>query len=320
MKKGYLYILFATFFFSTMEIALKLTSGAFQAIQLTFLRFLIGSLILLIPALRETKKRKTSFHKRDWLFFCGNGFLCVVISMILFQLSVLYSPAGVVAVLFSCNSVFVILFAFLLLGEKIRRHTVISILLSLIGMIVIANPAHLASSKMGLLLILGSAVTFALYNVVGRTRSAKFGGVAVTCFSFLFGCAEMFLLILISRIPAVAAAMKGAGLTLFADIPIFSGITPLGLLGLLYVGIFVTGLGYACYFLAMEATGAATASLVFYIKPILAPLFAMVLLGEPITPQMVCGIILILAGSFITFVPNLRMQKPDEHPVRERAD
>lgn len=46
MKKGYIYIAFSTLFFSTMEIAIKLVASDFNPIQLNFIRFLIGSIIL----------------------------------------------------------------------------------------------------------------------------------------------------------------------------------------------------------------------------------------------------------------------------------
>ncbi|MEA1960544.1 MAG: EamA family transporter [Bacillota bacterium] len=47
MKKGYLYILLTTLLFSTMEISLKTISDQFNPVQLTFLRFLTGALILI---------------------------------------------------------------------------------------------------------------------------------------------------------------------------------------------------------------------------------------------------------------------------------
>lgn len=309
MKKGYLYIILATFFFSTMEIALKLSAGNFNAIQLTFLRFLIGGIVLLPLALSETKKKKTKFHAKDFGFFFLTGFICVIVSMILFQLGVVYAPASTVAVLFSCNSVFVVLFAFIFLREHIHKHTILSIIVSVAGMMVIINPLHMAASAAGVIFSLGAAVTFALYNVVGRTRSDRFGGITLTCVSFLFGCAEMLVLIGISHIPAVALWCRGAGLSLFASIPIFTGISLQSIPGLIYVGIFVTGLGYTFYFLAMENTSAATASLVFYIKPVLAPLFALAILHEAITGRMMAGIALIIVGSLIAFIPGIRPKK-----------
>lgn len=309
LKKGIISIALATFFFSTMEIALKISAGNFNPIQLTFLRFLIGGIVLLPLAIREIKLKKITLKINDVMFFVLTGFICVIVSMIMFQLGVLYCPASVVAVLFSCNSVFVVLFAYIMLAEKIYKHTIISIIVSALGMIAIINPLHMTASIAGIIFSLVAAVTFALYNVIGRTRSDRYGGITLTCFSFLFGCAELAVLISLTYIPAAARMFNAAGLSMFAGIPLFAGIKLSSLPGLLYVGIFVTGLGYTFYFIAMEETSAATASLVFYLKPVIAPIFALAVLGEAITANMIVGIILIIIGSFISFVPGIKLSK-----------
>ncbi|MFU0832952.1 MAG: EamA family transporter [Oscillospiraceae bacterium] len=303
MKKSIIYIILATFFFSTMEIALKLTAGNFNPIQLTFLRFLIGSMILMPLAIKQLRQKHTSLHPGDYAFFALTGLICVNISMILYQMAVLYSPAATVAVLFSCNSVFLVLFAFFLLGEKIQLNSAVCIVLSLLGMIVMIDPIHFSGSVTGTLLSLAAAVTFALYNAVGRMRSDRYGGIVLTCFSFLFGCAEMLVLIFITHLRPAALFLQNAGLTKFANVPVFSGIGPSSLPGLAYVGIFVTGCGFAFYFLAIETAGAAKAALVFFCKPVLAPLLSLAILGEAISGKMIIGILLIVIGSFITFLP-----------------
>ena len=56
LKKGYLYIVIATLFFSSMEIALKSVSGQFNSVQMNLTRFLIGGLVLIPFALRTLKK------------------------------------------------------------------------------------------------------------------------------------------------------------------------------------------------------------------------------------------------------------------------
>lgn len=289
-----------------MEIALKISSSTFNPIQLTFLRFVIGSLILLVPAFKGLKKRSCKLKARDWAFFSLTGFICVIVSMVLFQLAILYAQANTVAVLFSCNSIFVVLFAFFMLHEKINRYTAISVIISFIGIIVIMNPLHMSASAAGIILSLLAAITFAFYGVIGRTRSEKYGGVALTCFSFITGSIEMFILILITKIHSVSLLLTQSGLKTFADIPILSGINLHTLPALIYIGIFVTGLGYAFYFIAIEVTSATTASLVFFIKPALAPILALIILGEPIKSTMIVGILLILFGSLITFVPNMK--------------
>ena len=88
----------------------------------------------------------------------------------------------------------------------------------------------------------------------------------------------------------------------FASIPIIHGIGGGNLLIVLYLGIVVTGLGYVFYFLAMDETSASTASVVFLIKPALAPVFALIILAESIPVNTLLGIGCILMGSAYNFM------------------
>jgi drug/metabolite transporter (DMT)-like permease len=51
----------------------------------------------------------------------------------------------------------------------------------------------------------------------------------------------------------------------------------------------------------MEETSASTASIVFYIKPALAPILALIILKEAIDLSTIIGIVLIIIGSIINF-------------------
>jgi len=311
---GYAYIVVATILFSTMEIALKTIAGRFNALQLNFLRFLIGGLLLLPFALASLKKRGSSLRSRDLAFFALTGLTCVVLSMTMYQLAIQFCKASIVAILFSCNPVFVVPLAAIFLKERIRGFTLASLLISVSGMIFIMNPFRLSASKIGIALSLGSAAVFAAYGIMGKTRSLCYGGIATTAFSFIFGSVELLALILLTRVPAVAAALRVAGLGAFADIPILAGLD-LGVLPLFaYISLCVTGIGYAAYFMAIEASSAATASLVFYIKPALAPVLALAILGESIAPTTIAGIAMIAVGSAISFVGAFRARQSAQCP------
>lgn len=301
MKKGYLYIILSALLFSTMEIALKLVANQFNPIQITFLRFFIGSIVLLPLAIKNLNVRNISLHKSDFVFFSITGLTCVVISMVLYQLSILYCKASLVAILFSCNPVFVILLAYFVLKEKLYKQTVIAMLISLTGMVAIMNPFKMNLSIIGLAFVLLSAVTFALYSIISKLKTSEFGGIVVTCFSFMMGSAEMFLLILLTKVKPIAAALSNSGLKTFANILILRGITLHSIPMLIYISLFVTGLGFAFYFLAMEETSASTASIVFFIKPAIAPVLALIILKESIALNTLLGIALIIVGSLINF-------------------
>ena len=71
---------------------------------------------------------------------------------------------------------------------------------------------------------------------------------------------------------------------------------------LIYLGIFVTGIGYACYFKAIEKGGAIMGSLAFFVKPILTPFVTLVING--VMPDLrVFGAVICIVGAsyFATF-------------------
>lgn len=163
-----MYIALTTIIFSTMEIALKLVSKSFNPIQLNFTRFFIGGLFLVPFALNTLHKRHLSISTKDLRFFALLGLLGTVISMSLYQLAVQNTKASVVAVLFSCNPVFVTILAFFLLREAIHKNNIAALILEVIGTIVIIDPLNTKLSILGLALTIASTLIFAAYGVFGK--------------------------------------------------------------------------------------------------------------------------------------------------------
>lgn len=309
MKAGYLFIALATLFFSTMEIALKSVAGVFHPVQMNATRFLIGGLALLPIALRMARQRGERLDFATLSDFAWLGFLGVTVSMTLYQLAVENANASVVAVLFSSNPVFVLLFAFLILHAAILRQHIIALLLECLGMVALINPLNTHISLPGIIFTLLATVTFALYGVLGARAVSRFSGVVVTCGSFLCAALEMLILIAFSHIAPVADFLLSHGLGMFARIPLFSGYDARSLAVMLYVSVGVTGAGYACYFMAIQTTSPIRASVVFFLKPALAPVLAMLLLGESIPLPMMLGILLILLGSLVSLLPILMLKR-----------
>ncbi len=280
-KIGYVLILITATGFSTLEIVGKLTADYLHPFQLTFLRFLLGGLVLLPFALREIKKRRLSLTAGDFGFFALAGVLNVVVSMSFLQMAVLYEKASVVALIVSTSFIFTIPFARILLKEKAGKNAALTIAAGLLGLFVILNPFAGIPSPLGTLLAFCAAVTFALYTVTIKKRVERYGGILLSSFSFIIG--SLMLL----------------GILLFLGIPVTTGINRQTVPYLLYLGIFVSGIGYWCYFEAIRRTGAVTASMVFLIKPALSPLLVLLILGEGLTFNTGAGMFLIVAGAFI---------------------
>lgn len=303
MKKGYLYILLSTLLFSATEVSLKLSSTVLNPIQLTFIRFLIGAIILLPVSLKNMSQRNILLNIKDYIFFSVFGFFLIPITMLLYQMAIQYSQASIVSVLFCSNPVFVIVFSWLIFHKKLGKRTVISVILWIVGIVIFINPTDISSKSKGVVLVIASAIIYAFCSLFSRRKSERYGGVILTCFSFLFGSIELVLLILIGRIHSVMKILSGIGLKILINVPIFQGINLHTLPSLLFTSIFVTGFGFVFYFLAIEKTSAEQASLTYFFKLVLAPLFASIIIHEIISANMYVGIIFIIAGAFLFLFP-----------------
>ena len=308
MKKfnvGYVYIILCALIFSFVEVALKRTTGMFHPLQITVLRFLIGGVVLLPLARRSIRSRGTTLTARDWGFFAALGFLFVCVAMMIYQLALVYTQASVVAVLFSSNPLFITILAHFLLEEEIRKNHIVALCFEVVAIFIIVDPLHAALSPVGCALAVASAILFALYSVIGKKQTPRVGGIAVTSLASLFGGAELLLILLFGRTGAGAAFFSAVRLPLFIGAPLFSTLTAAAIPWLLYLGVVNTLGGFGFHMLAMEKTNAQTASIVYFLKPMLSPLIALVVLRETIRLNMWLGILCFLVGSGFAILPGI---------------
>lgn len=292
MRKVAGYIFLAAFLFGTMEVTLKLAGGALDSFQLTFLRFMVGGLLLLPFAIREIKQNDTVISRKDYLYLLLLGTVCIPLSMLLFQLGVMRSNASTASILISVNPLFTMVFAhFLLKNDKMNKKKVATLCLGLVGILFMVSPWHMQSGNtaLGVTLVILGAIFFGLYTVMGKISVEKIGLFAQTSISFILG--SLVLLVVL----------------LFMDRPVISGVMD-NLWLVLYLSVFVTGLGYLFYFLAIQKSDATTGSIVFFVKPAIAPVMAVVILGDVITWNGYLGIALILISSFISIKEKRRLQ------------
>ena len=308
---NYLYVFAAAFLFSSMEVAIKFTGGAFNPVQLNFIRFLVAGLLLYPISRRELGKLTYTLAKKDYLHFAFTGFLCIVVSMTFYTLSVSFLDAHVAGVLFCANTFFSMLLAHFFTEEKMNRPMLLAVCLAFVGFIVLINPLHFQGSLPGVVIVLISALSFSFYALVGKIlyKDAPFKAATITSRSFLFGVVELFILIMISRTAPVAGALKAADLDVFANIPILHGIQADNILILLYISVFVTGLGFASHLFAVETNPVAVSSLVFFVKPVLSPIMAALFLGDTIYKNEIAGILLIAVASGLILSEQHRREK-----------
>ena len=135
MKNGLLYTLITAILFVTLEPVSKLIANDVSPYAITFWRFLLGAIILMIPALMKAKKENLRPTAKEWGIATLLGILFICISMLSLQLGVKKSDSpALIAIIFSANSIFTILFALLLLKEKLTKNKIIGLLIGLVGL------------------------------------------------------------------------------------------------------------------------------------------------------------------------------------------
>ena len=189
------------------------------------------------------------------------GVLFICISMVPLQIGVKKADSpSLIAIIFSSNSIFTILFAMLILKDKMTKNKALALVLGVIGVLActdFSSGTNLESALYGVF----AAMTFSLYTVLSKKFAAKFGGIVQNGIVFLTGSVVLLIALLI------------------AGVDVSVPLNPPVILNLCYLGFMVTGIGYALFFRSIEKHGAIMASLVFFIKPILTPFVSWIING-----------------------------------------
>jgi drug/metabolite transporter (DMT)-like permease len=182
----------------------------------------------------------------------------------------------------SATPAFIILFAALILHERISPQRLAALILASIGVIIVLDPRHIQISPYlfwGNVSLILAALTWALYSVLIRvvTRGIPVLVVSVVC--FLGG--------LPITIPAAIYEVSTIGLE-----RVNLGI----IFGVVYLGVVSTGLAMFLWNLAFSRLEAGIASLTFFAQPVVGVGLGTSMLGEQLTPLFYVGGVLIVLG------------------------
>ena len=286
MNRGYLYLAITILIFGPFEVISKFVHGI-DAIQLNFLRFLIGGMALLPFAGIEIRKRKRKIKIGDLAHMVALSVLYIPVSMVFLQVAIQNTSASLSTFVFSANPIFIAVFAAWILHERPNAFIVAAIALEVVGLLFIANPFNERFDFYFFHLCL-AAIVFAFYNVLMRKATSRLGNLVAFTLVVIFGTTALGLFLLA------------------AGIPWFHGVSMSNALPLLYLGIFGSGIAFVCYYKGMELTSTNVGSIVFFLKPILGTIYAVITLNEKLSPGFIIGALLILAGSTVMIYGNER--------------
>ena len=217
-------------------------------------------------------KTKTFFHFLNWTFF-------LTLAIVFYFLSIQTGSIALAGVLMGAHPIFVVLFVFLFFKEKIRLKTLISCLLSIVGVILISGftSGNSQGSILSSLYALGSAFFLGL-NFTYYLKYLK--GYSAGKLVFYQNILQIPILI--------PFAIKSPGTYSTA-----------GLISIICLGIICTGIAYFLVYSGSQSVKKQNIGILQIIENVIPIVFGVYLFQEQLSLQMISGMILLFASILI---------------------
>ena len=268
----------------TTFISSKILLSDFSPIEILFFRFLIG-----YAALWIVHPRVIPFHKgKEELLFAAAGLCGVTLYFLLENIALTYTYASNVGVIVAVAPFFTAVAAhFILKDERLHLRFFAGFLVAMIGIGLISwnGSSMLQLNPLGDLLAILACISWALYSILMRKISQfSYPSIAMTRRSFFYG--------LVFMLPAIALWDFHLGMERFG--------TGAHLWNFLFLGLGASALCFVSWNWIVGILGAVQTSVYFYLTPVVTVVAAYLLLQERITGAGLAGIVLTLAGLFVS--------------------
>jgi len=279
-KIGLLYVMIAVFFFSTSPIFIR-WADTISSYEITFWRLTTAALTVGVMML--FKGERWHAPREDWGKFILFG-LITALHFLFYIASLAFTTIAHSLAIVYTAPIFVTLFSVIFLQEHIPVRKWGGILITVAGIGILAGfqPNFTKRMLFGDILALGSAITFGLYSIAGRSQRHRYSlfTYAITTYS--------------------AAALWAMPAALFTFTP--DGYTPKTVLSILGMGVFPLGLGHTLYNAALRRVHASYANIIATQEVTGGIILGALLLGEIPGVNEIIGVLVALFGILIVIL------------------
>lgn len=260
-------------------------------------RTLLGGILLLAIAIPRYKKLQ---FKKTWKIYLISAAVNVILYYGLQTIGLKYLPAGLFSAIVFLQPVLVGLFSWMWLGETMNGLKITGLILGFTGVGIICSGAGGLSghiSAAGILLALGSALSWALGTIYVKKTGPRVDPIWLVTLQLLIGGLFMTLL---------GSSFESWSEVIWAPIFIFS---------LIFISIFVIAVGWLVFYKLMDSGEASKVASFTFLIPLVAILTGTLFLNEPFTFSLLIGLVFILLS--IYFVN--RQPSRERHRAQDRA-
>ncbi|ONI86872.1 EamA family transporter [Saccharothrix sp. ALI-22-I] len=275
---------------------IKLALTGLTPVQITVIRCALGAAVLLVLARASHQK----LPRRTWGRLAIAAFFCNALPFLLFGIGEQTVDSGVAGVLNATTPLFSLLIGLVIGTERgLTPVRVTGLVLGFAGVLLIFAPWRHDVVGVGALALLAAAASYAVaFAYMGRKLVGKGGPVAV------------------SAAQLTAATGLGALMLPFDPTPATLNVTAIVAVALL--GVFGTGITFYLNYRIIEDEGPTSAATVGYLLPVVSVALGAIVLDEPLTPRIVAGMAVVLAGVALTRLALTRSALTKRPPERKR--
>jgi drug/metabolite transporter (DMT)-like permease len=283
----YIKLFLTAFFWGGTFIAGRSLAGSVGPYSAAFLRFLVASVFLVLFTVK-VEGRMPKLTPKTIPGVVLLGMTGVFSYNVFFFKGLNLIEAGRAAIVIANNPVFITLLSALLFKERLTWLKGAGVLLSVTGALVVITRGDLAAVAgggigKGELMIFGCVASWVAYSLIGKKVMSDLSPLSAVAWSAVIGAAALLPIALWEGLVANAASYR-----------------PVDWIALFYLGFFGTVVGFVWYYQGIQRIGPARASLFINFVPISAVSLAFLVLGEPLTPSLAAGTLLVCTGVYLT--------------------
>ncbi|AEA16961.1 MULTISPECIES: DMT family transporter [Bacillus] len=283
---GAIYLSLAASIWGGMYVVSKYVLDFIPPLTLVWLRFIIAFVVLygILKLAEKKQKKKVTIRKKDWLLFAWIGFIGYFISITCQFIGTKLSDAHTGSLVTSATPAFMVIFAALILKEKLTARRLLSTIIATIGVIIVIGwDIEIGSYFIGTIILVGAAITWALLSIYVKIASIQFSSLVITTYAIFF---SLFFIT-----PFMIWELQAASI---------GTVNTYVILGVLYLGIVSTAGAFFLWNKGLELLDASIGSLFFFFQPIVGSLLGWLLLNETLNSNFFIGGILIICSVLIT--------------------
>ena len=281
--QGSLYLALAASIWGSMYVVSKILLAVLPALELVWLRYIVALVTLVFMGCLTGQSWK--LHKRDIPLVLAIGIIGYFISIWAQFAGTQLSSAQMGSVITSATPAFMVLFARLLLQEKITCRKALSVALATMGVLLIVGMDGFgSSSQMGGLILGIAALTWALMSILVKRIPSHYSQLVITTYAIAIATVIMT--------PLIIPQLSLSQIHSFQQ-PLIGG-------GILYLGIVSTAGAFFLWNKGLQLVDAAQGGLFFFFQPLVGTVLGWLFLGEQVGLSFWIGSALIMSGVLLT--------------------